>query len=497
MPKKKIVIILSAVGLALLALAAAVLCVWSVKRELDNRYTLQVTLEGERDMIVEYGQEYQEPGATAVFFGSHKHTDPMTVPVRFEGEVDSATLGTYWVKYTAVSGDHIGTAYRRVRVVDSEAPVITLVADPEKYTFPNETYAEEGFSAADNHDGDVTELVQRTESREKITYTVTDLSGNITTVDRVIVYNDPIPPVLMLKGNERVYVTVGQRYQEPGYTATDNCDGDLTGSVSVAGSVDTTTPGDYTLEYTVSDSYDNQVTVSRMVTVKERATAAPSVPESEKVAPPEVVVPNGRVIYLTFDDGPGSRTPDLLDILAKYDVKATFFVVNTRYVNTIQRIVEEGHAIAAHTATHNFSQVYASEDAYFHDLYTMQEIIKSLTGVETTLMRFPGGSSNTTSRRYNRGIMTRLVQQVVDRGFQYFDWNVDSKDAGGAKTADQVFNNVVNGVSKREVSIVLQHDIKGFSIDAVERIIVWGLENGYTFLPLEPSSPGCRHDVRN
>jgi hypothetical protein len=93
--------------------------------------------------------------------------------------------------------------------------------------------------------------------------------------------------------------------------------------------------------------------------------------------------------------------------------------------------------------------------------------------------------------------MTRLTKAVRDQGFQYFDWNVSSGDAGGAKTADDVYYNVINGVSNRRVSIVLQHDIQGFSVDAVERIIIWGLQNGYSFQALTPNSPTCHHEVKN
>jgi peptidoglycan/xylan/chitin deacetylase (PgdA/CDA1 family) len=275
---------------------------------------------------------------------------------------------------------------------------------------------------------------------------------------------------------------------EPGYKATDNCDGDLTGQVSVTGYVDGNTLGDYVLMYTVVDAYNNLTSVSRTVTVQ-----APSKP----LVNPSVVNPDGKVIYLTFDDGPGPRTPELLDILAKYNVKATFFVVNTKFIDTIARIAREGHTVGIHSTTHKFNEIYVNEDAYFHDLYTMQDIIRSFTGQESTILRFPGGSSNTVSAKYNQGIMSRLTQQVHEKGFRYFDWNVDSKDAGGAKTATQVYNNVVRGIGTKQYSIVLQHDIKGYSIDAVEGIIVWGLQNGYTFLPLTQDSPICQHNIKN
>lgn len=93
--------------------------------------------------------------------------------------------------------------------------------------------------------------------------------------------------------------------------------------------------------------------------------------------------------------------------------------------------------------------------------------------------------------------MSRLTKSVRDMGYQYFDWNVDSNDAGGAKSSDEVVDNVINGIKKHKTSIVLQHDTKSFSIDAVERIIQWGLNNGYIFLPLDETSPGMHHGVNN
>ena len=93
--------------------------------------------------------------------------------------------------------------------------------------------------------------------------------------------------------------------------------------------------------------------------------------------------------------------------------------------------------------------------------------------------------------------MTELTAAVEAQGFQYFDWNVDSNDAGGAKTSEEVYNNVIKGVKGRKYSIVLQHDIHGFSVDAVDDIIEWGLANGYTFEALTPSSPTAHHKVNN
>lgn len=210
-------------------------------------------------------------------------------------------------------------------------------------------------------------------------------------------------------------------------------------------------------------------------------------------------VPSRGTIYLTFDDGPSAYTPKLLDVLAKYNVKATFFVVNIGDTATIKREYDEGHTVALHSATHNYSYVYSSLDNYFADLNKVQTKVEQITGVKTYLMRFPGGSSNTVSRRYDGGthIMSKLSQEVVKRGFTYFDWNVLSGDADVAKTSDAVYNNVISTLKTSGSSVVLQHDTKEFSVDAVERIIRYGLDHNYIFAPLDSKSPTAHHRVNN
>lgn len=473
--KKPVLVLLCLV--LLLVTAGSTGCSW------QNNYSIKVTPNGEDWIIQAYGEDYREPGATAVL-----HTEggeEVSLPVTVESTVLPDKVGNYLVRYTAQYQNCKGTAYRRVEVVDTTPPEFKLVAQPGSFTLPNDVYQEEGFSAFDDYDGDLTHKVTRTQTEHAVIYSVTDSSGNMATVTRQIRYDDPILPELEIKGENMMILCVGDQYTEPGYVATDNCDGDITSQVSVTGEVNTAKVGRYILTYSVKDNYENTVTATRTVFVKDAKV--------DKINDPEG---SGKVIYLTFDDGPGPDTARLLDVLMKYNVQATFFVVKTSYIATIRRAAAEGHTVAIHTATHRFKDVYDSEEAYFDDVYDMQKTIESYTGQTPMLLRFPGGSSNTVSR-FNEGIMTRLTKLVEDVGFTYFDWNVDSKDAGGAKTAEQVYQNVINGVEKRQPAVVLMHDIKGYSVDAVEQIIVWGLENGYTFLPLTESSPTCHHNVNN
>ncbi len=450
----------------------------------SSKTWLELKLLGQQQIVLEYGQSYEEPGAEAWLCTNGKELSRTPVHVTQTGSVDDQKIGTYVIEYTASCEGYSHIVTRTVQVVDTQLPQLTLIGGDHVTILPNEIYQEAGFTAVDNYDGDLTDQVRWEQEGGVITYTVTDSSGNTASATRTITVDDPIPPVVKLTGGSSITVGIGAEFADPGYTATDNYDGDLTDQVQVSGSVDAFKEGTYTLTYTVTDSYQNTTTVSREVCVL-------------PLAPEDIGEKTGKVIYLTFDDGPGKYTEQLLDILAKYNVKVTFFVVETKYMPVIQRAAEEGHTVAIHTATHRFDQVYASDEAYFEDLYRMQSVIEKYTGIKSMMLRFPGGSSNAISKDYSKGIMTRLTAAVTENGFTYFDWNVDSDDAGGAKTAEQVFNNVIRGIGNKDYAVVLQHDIKEYSVEAVERIIIWGLKNGYTFLPLTEDSPTCHHGLNN
>jgi len=291
---------------------------------------------------------------------------------------------------------------------------------------------------------------------------------------------DTVAPELVLLGEEAIKVVARKPFEEPGFAATDDRDGDLTASVQVEGEVDVNLCGSYTLTYRVSDAAGNVSTAERVV----------------EVAQPETVYPEGKVIYLTFDDGPGPYTDDLLELLDKYGIKATFFVCGTRNTDLYRMIHEAGHSIGAHCMVHNYDVVYENDEAYFADLDAILNLIYESTGVQTTLVRFPGGSSNKVSM-ICPGIMTRITKKLTDTGYQYCDWNVSAEDSV-TKITEEILANMVNDTPKWTYPIVLQHpENRGFSFEAVEDYIVWGLENGYTFLPLTPESPMEHHRIKN
>lgn len=447
-------------------------------------FNININLNGSPKETIEYGDTYTEQGATAAFNTPASKNVPLNVTIK--GSVDSSKLGTYHIHYKAKKGIFSVQKSREVKIVDTKAPIIELNKIDGYYPKTGETYQEEGFTATDNYDGDITSKIKRTEDKNVITYTVSDSSGNKTSVQRTIEYNDGIAPTITLNGDSDITIKAGTRFEDPGCTAKDSHGNDISDSVSVSDNISTYRAGTYTITYSVTDKFGNETSIDRTVTV-------------EAVKQTATTSSGNKVVYLTFDDGPGAHTQQLLDILDKYNVKVTFFVtnVNSGYENMIAKEAAAGHTVAIHSASHDYKEIYSSVDAYFADLNEMSDIIYAQTGQRPKLIRFPGGSSNTVSLKYCSGIMTTLTKAVTDQGYKYFDWNVSSGDAGGTTSTEEVYQNVVNGMKSHNVSVVLQHDIKGFSVNAVERIIQWGLANGYTFLPLTTSTEDVHHGVNN
>ncbi len=467
--------------LGILVVLAAAFLALSAKKE------VHVNLQGDEEVIIPYGSQYTEEGAEALWESRVFPFINGELEVSAEGSVDGQTLGEYKITYRAEYKGITGEAVRTVTVKDEEPPVITLETKPDYYTLPGQPYAEEGFKAVDNHDGDVTAQVKAVEKDGTVTYTVSDSSGNEASAERKIFYDDRTAPEIFLDGDDTVLV--GEEWNGT-FTASDNVDGDITDKVQVEGSVDINTPGTYTIKYTVEDKYKNKAEAERTVTVlsKNRGTGA----WGEAVS-------GDKIVFLTFDDGPGPYTERLLEILGRYEVPATFFVTNQfpGYQYLIGAEAAAGHTVAVHTYSHEYSYIYSSIGAYWEDFDRMNDVIESQTGSRSDVFRFPGGSSNMVSASYCSGIMTALTDQATEMGLDYYDWNVSSGDAGETTSSAQVAANVIAGMQSTGVSVVLMHDIHDYTVDAIEEIIKYGLANGYTFMRLEKGSTYCHHGVNN
>ncbi len=208
---------------------------------------------------------------------------------------------------------------------------------------------------------------------------------------------------------------------------------------------------------------------------------------------------SSKTCYLTFDDGPSDNTLKILDVLAKYNIKATFFVTNNSKLSYVKNINDAGHTVGLHTATHKWS-IYSSSDSYYDDLNTIRDSVAGIIGIKSNIIRFPGGSSNTASKKYCEGIMSFLSKDVIEKGYYYFDWNVDSGDADGNRVpADKIISNIKNGPTQKENIVVLMHDadVKTTTVEALPQIIEFYASNGYTFSNITENTPAVHHGVKN
>lgn len=212
---------------------------------------------------------------------------------------------------------------------------------------------------------------------------------------------------------------------------------------------------------------------------------------------PPIVDAKGKTVYLTFDDGPSIYTKEILDTLDKYGVKATFFVVNGKQNHLMKEIVNRGHQIGLHTYTHRYDILYKSEQAYYDDLNKINEVVKNETGVETKLIRFPGGSSNTISKNYSKGLMTKLTASVVENGYYYYDWNCTNGDAEGAKTVTDQLRYCSKFPRSANEIVVLMHDNKKLTAQSLPYIIEYYKACGMEFGILTPEVTGAHHPVHN
>ncbi len=407
------------------------------------------------------------------------------------GKVDTQKTGNYKLTYETSFLNKTVKTEKEFSVVDREAPKIETEVKTISIEYKNDITPEDitiPFTAKDNYDGDITSKVIKTVEDNICVLSVSDASGNTSTLKIEITFNDSERPTIVLSGPSTIYVAAGTAFKDPGYSAKDNKDGDITSKVKASGTVDTSKSGTFYREYSVTDSSGNFTKLTRKIIVYGSNTAE-DYKDVEK---------GSKTVYLTFDDGPGAYTTRLLSYLEKYNVKATFFVTNqfSRYQGVIGDIHAKGHKVAIHTKTHKWS-IYDSVENFMADFNGMQSIIKKQTGVETNIFRFPGGTNNTVSKGHCKGIMTLLNKQLAESGYFCFDWNVDSYDSRSNTKTQDIIAKTISQISTRNTAVVLMHDIHLKTVEAVPAIIEYCLQNGYTFKVLDESSPRIQFKPEN
>jgi peptidoglycan/xylan/chitin deacetylase (PgdA/CDA1 family) len=425
-------------------------------------------LLGEEEITLDVHSAYTEPGVYS----------KDEVPVSINSTLDVDKLGDYTITYTATFNKKEKSLTRVVHVVDTTAPQITLNGSVNTSLCPNHDYQEEGFTALDNYDGDLSPLVQITQISNGLKYSVLDSSSNLAEITRLFTIEDTQSPEIKLIGYDHIMLHQTAEYYEFGASATDNCD-DVSENIVVTHNINSAVLGTYTVTYTVTDQAGNISSITREVEVTDKIQT---------------------VVYLTFDDGPSYRTLEVLDILKEYGVKATFFVgkKTAEYEPIMLRAYQEGHTVALHAYSHTATTIYSSTVEFFKNLYLVQDWVESVTGVKSYIYRFPGGSSNMSSS-FNPGIMTTLTQMVLDEGFHYFDWNISSGDGSSKTTTAQMIYNVTINCKPGRNNIVLMHDSASHdeSVAALRPILDYLKSIDAVILPITMETPQIHHQVNN
>ena len=194
----------------------------------------------------------------------------------------------------------------------------------------------------------------------------------------------------------------------------------------------------------------------------------------------------GKRVFLTFDDGPSDTvTPHILDILKKYNIKATFFVLGNRVSNhkeLIQREYNEGHYIANHGYSHRYDKIYSSSSKVLEEYNKTEAAIKKALGnkeYESNLFRFPGGS---VGGSYDK-VKKQAKKQLKKEGIAYLDWNALTNDANGAKSKKEIIKNLKTTIQNKDNVVVLMHDAadKKLTYQSLEEVIKYLKKQGYNF----------------
>ena len=187
----------------------------------------------------------------------------------------------------------------------------------------------------------------------------------------------------------------------------------------------------------------------------------------------------GKVVYLTIDDGPSEYTDEIIKILNKNNVKATFFMINNNmqaYPEQVKNIVENGNTAGFHSVSHDIHKLYVSKTSAKEEFDTNQATFKKITGQTSKVIRLPFGSKPYTPRAsYNA---------LVDSGYKLWDWTLDTED--WRSTSSQIMENVKKYSSGSDNVVLLMHERKQ-TVEILDEMIKYLKSEGFEILPIKQS----------
>ncbi len=431
-----------------------------------NTFINPILLES-KNQVIEMGSKYDpKDNIEQVFLHSSDS-------VKIKSNVNTKKVGNYTTTYSLNNHKVICN----VEVKDMRPPQFTtqeyttdLKEDVKPKSFIKKIQDESKYTLS-------FESKPTKDTNQQVVIIATDKYGNTSKQEATLIRKkDKKKPTIKIP--ETIHVIKNENYDfEKDIKIKDNYDRNPTVNIDTS-SIDFTTPGNYKLTVTATDRSGNKTTKEVKVVVKHAQ----------------------KVVYLTFDDGPSENTDKILKILKQYNAKATFFVTgnNQAYNSSIKKAFNQGHTIGLHTYSHDYAKIYTSTDAYFADLQQVSDMVKSITGQESKVIRFPGGASNTISAQYSQGIMTKLVDMVHKKGYEYYDWNCSSADASGNTVAtDTIIQSSIR--CNYDNIMILFHDSspKTTTVEALPSIIKHYKKEGYVFRAITSDTPEVHHGVNN
>lgn len=220
------------------------------------------------------------------------------------------------------------------------------------------------------------------------------------------------------------------------------------------------------------------------VNINEKQLIEDSIKETPKLEENKDI--DKKIVYLTFDDGPSENTIKIIDILNRYNIKATFFLVGYNIINNnnyiLKRLYNENHYIGLHTISHDYYYLYKHKNAhinFINEILEQQKLIYQITGFKSKLIRPP----------YSDGtVLTDLhIQKIIEYDFKYWDWNVDTED-WKALTIDDIFNSITHSLQlldNHDKIVVLFHELN-ISVKSLPFVINYFIDKGYQFKTYDP-----------
>lgn len=254
---------------------------------------------------------------------------------------------------------------------------------------------------------------------------------------------------------------------------------------SSAAAAETTAPA----YITANDSFTNLQLDTPAIPVYDSYTIAERRSKNLPTQLPQLTpYKDGKVAYLTFDDGPDDKnTPAILDILKENDVPATFYVTGAHaelHPDVLKRIFADHHAIGNHSYDHDYHKLYPSIDGFLHEMQKTDDIIKNIIGVRPLILRAPGGVIGNFTSAY--------PPALAANGYVEHDWNVSSADAApGHPTAQDFIGNIDSQTDNKDFAIILMHSSEGHeeTVKALPEIIRILKAKGFSFGVITPMTP--------